>query len=114
MRAYAPNAYYVLPMPFFMTMLNVTQEVEKKISKCKEDKGTRLDLSKSELVTLSTHVKDLSQLTELFLYKNKLVRVPEELGCLTRLRTLAIHENHLTNLPDSLSSLQALEMLDLR
>lgn len=90
------------------------QEVEKKISKCKEDKGTRLDLSKSEVVTLSTHVKDLSQLTELFLYKNKLIRVPEEVGCLTRLKTLALHENHLTSLPDALSTLQQLKMLDLR
>ena len=90
------------------------QEVQKKISKCKENHLQRLDLSKLDLVSLSSSIKDMTQLTELFLYKNKLTKVPDELGCLVNLLTLALNENHLMSLPSSLTNLQQLKMLDLR
>ena len=90
------------------------QEVHRKISECKEKQSHRLDLSKLDLVILSSSFKDLTQLTELFLYKNKLTKIPDDIGILVNLATLALNENHLTSLPSSLQNLQQLKMLDLR
>lgn len=92
----------------------IAHEVQKKMNKCKEDQLQRLDLSKLDMQSLPSSIKDLTQLTELFLYKNKLSKIPEELGCLVNLLTLALNENHLMSLPDSLQNLQKLKMLDLR
>ena len=89
-------------------------EVQKKMSKCKEDHLQRLDLSKLDMQSLPSSIKDMTQITELYLYKNKLSKVPDELGNLVNLSTLALNENHLMSLPDSLKHLQQLKMLDLR
>jgi len=90
------------------------QEAQKKINRCKEAHDQRLDLSKMDLATLPTSVKDLHQLSDFYAYKNKLSKVPDEIGCLINLSTLALYENHLTSLPISLQNLKLLKMLDLR
>jgi len=49
----------------------------KEISKCKEEGRSRLDISKSQITTLPTNIKELaSNLKELYLYSNKLINLP--------------------------------------
>uniref|UniRef100_H2Y1A8 Disease resistance R13L4/SHOC-2-like LRR domain-containing protein n=3 Tax=Ciona intestinalis TaxID=7719 RepID=H2Y1A8_CIOIN len=92
----------------------MAHEMQKRVSKCKDNQDTRLDLSQLDLTSLSTTIKNMTQLCEIFLYQNKLAKVPDELGQLVNLTILALNENHLTSLPASLQNLKQLKMLDLR
>lgn len=89
-------------------------DAEKEISKCREDKATRLDLTKCSLASLPSSIKDLTHLQEIYLYQNKLSSLPFELGFLTNLEMLALNENSLTGLPESFENLKSLKVLDLR
>ncbi|VDP91114.1 unnamed protein product [Echinostoma caproni] len=54
-----------------------SQDALKEISRCREDSTSRLDLSKGQLHSLPTSIRDLAvHLKELYLYSNKLVSLP--------------------------------------
>lgn len=89
-------------------------DIEKKLSKCREENAKSLDLTKSNLTSLPISIRDLTNLTELYLYQNKLVSLPSELGSLVNLEILAANENLLSSLPDSLANLRNLRVIDLR
>lgn len=89
-------------------------DAEKRLQKCREEGAKRLDLTKCSITSLSTSIKDLVHLTELYLYQNKLSALPSEVGCLVNLEILALNENILTNLPDTLINLKRIRLLDLR
>ncbi|KAA3673416.1 leucine-rich repeat protein SHOC2, partial [Paragonimus westermani] len=87
----------------------------KEINRCREEGTTRLDLSKGQLHSLPTSIRDLaSHLRELYLYCNKLVSLPNEIGFLPLLEILMLQENSLSRLPESLSQCNNLHVLDIR
>eukprot|EP00731_Ephydatia_muelleri_P024962 Em0017g45a len=81
-----------------------SQDIKKKISKCKEEKSGILDLSKM----------DVPWIEELYLYGNRISTLPQEISHLKKLKTLAVNENNFASLPDELASLSSLQVLDLR
>lgn len=89
-------------------------DAEKEISKCRDEKSKRLDLTKCSLASLPSSIKDLTHLQEIYLYQNKLASLPFELGFLTNLEMLALNENSITGLPESFENLKSLKVLDLR
>ena len=92
----------------------VDVDVEKELSKCREEQCKRLDLTKCSITALPSSIKDLTHLQEIYLYQNKLVTLPPEVGQLVNLKILAANENSMTSLPDSLVNLKHLQILDLR
>lgn len=90
-------------------------DAEKEISKCRDEKAKRLDLTKCSLTSIPSCIKDLAaHLQEIYLYQNKLSSLPIELGYLVHLEMLALNENSLTALPDTFDNLKSLKVLDLR
>uniref|UniRef100_A0A1I8BHE9 Leucine-rich repeat-containing protein 40 n=1 Tax=Meloidogyne hapla TaxID=6305 RepID=A0A1I8BHE9_MELHA len=92
----------------------VRKDINRELTRCRENGETRLDLNSSELTSIPNSIQSLTQLTELFLYKNKLSSLPPAVGQLINLRILGLSENSLSTLPYTLSSLKKLETLDLR
>jgi leucine-rich repeat protein SHOC2 len=91
-----------------------TSDTKKKISKCKDEKSIILDLSKSDIGTIPSNIKDVSFIEELYLYGNRITAIPPEIGNLKKLRKLALNENLLTELPIELRQCVSLQVLDLR
>ncbi|VEL27715.1 unnamed protein product [Protopolystoma xenopodis] len=87
----------------------------KEIIRCRDEGTSRIDLSKGQLLSLPSTIRDVANnLKELYLYCNKLVRLPKEIGCLSLLEILMVQENSLTRLPESLANCVNLTMLDVR
>ncbi|VDD82833.1 unnamed protein product [Mesocestoides corti] len=97
------------------TAEGVGHDSAKEISRCRDEGNAHLNLSRSQLHSLPTSIRDLSgHLRELFLYSNKLVSLPNEIGTLTQLESLLVQENSLTCLPDTLAECTRLRILDVR
>jgi hypothetical protein len=70
-----------------------------------------LDLSRSNLTTLSESIGNLRSLEKLSLERNKLTTLPESIGDLTSLKDLYLEGNNLKTLPESIGNLKSLEKL---
>jgi len=72
-----------------------------------------LDLSRNQILSISTDIGQLSQLRILRLEHNSLRELPPELGYLSRLEELDASYNWLTSIPPELGNLSSLEILNL-
>src|SRR6186713_1760542 len=71
-------------------------EAQKRIEKCRRDKGTSLDLGYLKLSALPPEIGQLTALAALHLHDNQLTTLPPEIGQLTALTALHLHDNQLT------------------
>lgn len=85
----------------------------KTIEACRREGGTRLDLSRLDLVSLPPEIWSLGSLSLLDLGMNRLEELPPEIGKLGSLRTLSLSNNQLGALPPEIGNLGSLMKLDL-
>lgn len=72
-----------------------------------------MEVSKTQLNTLSYKIKELENLTALMLYDNRLTQIPKEIGSLKKLKTLDLSNNQIDNIPNELSNLKDLQSLNI-
>jgi len=75
---------------------------------------TELNISYNQMITLSSKIGELTNLTYLYIKDNKLKLLPEQIGDLEYLYGLNLSGNQLMNLPDNFVKLKNLSTLDLR
>jgi len=101
--------------------MDTSKQVQEIISKAKETKSTKLDLSNQSLTKIPEEVFELTNLTELNLNKNHLTSLPEAITKLSQLTILKFGDskrmfwggNQLKNIPDFIVNLSNLLWLDL-
>jgi len=95
-----------------LSMCNLSRVPVKELAQV--TRGTKLDLSRNQLVTLPDSFCTLKHLVELDLSNNHLVELPEGFGQLSHLQRLDLLGNKLTMLPLGFWQLKKLRWLDLK
>jgi len=95
-----------------MSMLELTEVPVKELAAV--SRGTILDLSNNQIISLPVAFPTLTHLIKLDLSKNKLKELPTNFGDLFRLRQLDLYSNELQRLPVSFCQLKELKWLDLK
>jgi leucine-rich repeat protein SHOC2 len=89
----------------------VSNRVRELIATARQDRTTKLDLSRQGLTELPDSIGDLDSLLELDLSNNQLTRLPDSIGNLPRLTVLNLRANCLNELPETIGNLTKLEVL---